>query len=59
MRSWPFSDDELRRMYAGGRGDAVDVLDRYGWCLGAAFQIQDDALNLTRRLRPVRQGDRG
>ena len=23
MRSWPYSDDELRRMYAGGRGDAT------------------------------------
>ncbi|WP_422733189.1 polyprenyl synthetase family protein [Micromonospora sp. WMMD558] len=32
---------------ATGRHDAVDILDRYGWYLGAAFQIQDDALNLT------------
>ncbi|MFG1675413.1 polyprenyl synthetase family protein [Micromonospora sp. NPDC049282] len=32
---------------ATGRENAVDVLDRYGWYLGAAFQIQDDALNLT------------
>jgi geranylgeranyl diphosphate synthase type II len=28
-----------------GRGDAT-LLDRYGWFLGAAFQIQDDVLNL-------------
>ncbi|SCG45446.1 geranylgeranyl diphosphate synthase, type II [Micromonospora echinaurantiaca] len=34
-------------LVATGRHDAVDVLDRYGWYLGAAFQIQDDALNLT------------
>ncbi|GGM10549.1 polyprenyl synthetase family protein [Micromonospora yangpuensis] len=33
-------------LVATGRPDAVDVLDRYGWYLGAAFQIQDDALNL-------------
>jgi geranylgeranyl diphosphate synthase type II len=29
----------------GGRGYGT-VLDRYGWFLGAAFQIQDDVLNL-------------
>jgi geranylgeranyl diphosphate synthase type II len=31
-----------------GRGPRYDVsrLDRYGWYLGAAFQIQDDLLNL-------------
>jgi geranylgeranyl diphosphate synthase type II len=29
----------------GGRGHA-GVLDRFGWFLGAAFQIQDDVLNL-------------
>lgn len=34
-------------LVATGRQNAVDVLDRYGWYLGAAFQIQDDALNLT------------
>ncbi|MFI5836192.1 polyprenyl synthetase family protein [Micromonospora sp. NPDC051300] len=34
-------------LVATGRENAVDVLDRYGWYLGAAFQIQDDALNLT------------
>jgi geranylgeranyl diphosphate synthase, type II len=28
-----------------GRGDA-GLLDRFGWFLGAAFQIQDDVLNL-------------
>ena len=30
------------------RGSATDlsVLDRFGWFLGAAFQIQDDVLNL-------------
>lgn len=33
-------------LVATGQHDAVDVLDRYGWYLGAAFQIQDDALNL-------------
>ncbi|GAA3752445.1 polyprenyl synthetase family protein [Micromonospora maritima] len=33
-------------LVATGRQHAVDVLDRYGWYLGAAFQIQDDALNL-------------
>ncbi|MFI7211475.1 polyprenyl synthetase family protein [Micromonospora maritima] len=33
-------------LVATGRQNAVDVLDRYGWYLGAAFQIQDDALNL-------------
>ncbi len=34
-------------LVATGRDNAVDLLDRYGWYLGAAFQIQDDALNLT------------
>ncbi|WBB94055.1 polyprenyl synthetase family protein [Verrucosispora sp. WMMC514] len=33
-------------LVATGQQDAIDVLDRYGWYLGAAFQIQDDALNL-------------
>ncbi|MBQ1041114.1 MULTISPECIES: polyprenyl synthetase family protein [unclassified Micromonospora] len=33
-------------LVATGWENAVDVLDRYGWYLGAAFQIQDDALNL-------------
>jgi geranylgeranyl diphosphate synthase type II len=31
-----------------GRGNA-GVLDRFGWFLGAAFQIQDDVLNLVGR----------
>ncbi|MEU3454652.1 polyprenyl synthetase family protein [Micromonospora sp. NPDC006766] len=31
---------------ATGQHNGVDVLDRYGCYLGAAFQIQDDALNL-------------
>lgn len=33
-------------LVATGRQTGVGQLDRYGWYLGAAFQIQDDALNL-------------
>lgn len=34
------------RLVALGEREDATVLDRYGWYLGAAFQIQDDLLNL-------------
>jgi geranylgeranyl diphosphate synthase, type II len=36
----------LGTLLASHEGIAVAALDRYGWYLGAAFQIQDDVLNL-------------
>jgi geranylgeranyl diphosphate synthase type II len=34
-------------LISGGAQQVSSTLDRYGWYLGAAFQIQDDLLNLT------------
>jgi octaprenyl-diphosphate synthase len=37
----------LGAMYAGADGETVDRLAEYGRCLGVAFQIADDLLDLT------------
>ena len=41
----------------GGDVD-LDAFNRFGFFLGAAFQIQDDVLNLVGDVEKIRQGDR-
>ena len=43
----------LGAMFAGGTPEQVDAMDRFGRCIGTAFQIQDDLLDLTGDVREV------